>query len=180
MPRLSDIPPETLKQIEQYVKEMKGKVPVTSAPKPDGTKIKTLVDLVEEKFGYRLSPSQIYSLQKGERIYRIKLETDVVIELEKKFGSVGKGVKEVLKAYKAGRVPAHLEQPYRVLLRKKELTSREIEELLEPFVEESDLWNSAWDIIRELAKHGVVFKQGDKFVVSTVRRDPLAELLFGF
>ena len=177
MVRLSDIPEDILKQIEQFVKEMKNKVPVTSSPREDGSKIETLPDLVEKKFGYRLSPQQIYALQKGVRTYRVKLDIETIRELEERFGSVGKGIKEMLKFYKGQKMPEKLRKPYEALLKKGELTPEEVEEVLLPFVKES---REAWQIIRELARLGYVTRdRSGKYIVHRFRRDPILELAMG-
>jgi len=101
MVRLSDIPKEKLKKIERFVRQQKGKVPVTGGGwgiDPETGKkvyVKNLVELVEEKFGVRLSPAQIYALQRGRRKKKVVLEKDVAEWLEEKFGSVSKGIREV-------------------------------------------------------------------------------------
>ena len=172
MVRLSDIPEKVLAEIEKFVKEQKGKVPVTSQGD-----IETLPDLVEKKFGYRLSPSQIYTLQKGEKTYRVKLDIETIRELEEKFGSVGAGVKKLLKYYGKQKLPPKLREPYKVLASKGELTPPEIEELLLPFVKES---REVWTIVRDLAKHGYLTRSKDgKYIVHKFRRDPAIELIMG-
>ena len=178
MVRLADIPPDVLKKIEQFVKEYKRVYPVTSRPKEDGTTIKTMVDAVEEEFGYRLSPSQIYALQKGEKTYRVKLDVEAIQQLEKEFGSVSKGVKEVLKFFKAQKIPNHLKKPYEALLQKGELTPAEVEEVLLPFVKES---REAWRIVGELSRLGYITRdRKGKYIVHKFRRDPVLELMMGF
>ena len=174
MVRLSDIPEDVLKEIEKFVREKKGEVPVTTSPKEDGSRIKTLPDLVEEKFGYRLSPSQIYDLQRGEKTYRVKVDMETVRELEERFGSVGKGIKQMLKFYGPQQLPPHLKEPHEVLLEKGELSPAEVEELLLPFVGES---REAWKIIGELSKLGYVSRdEKGNFIIHKFRRDPVAEL----
>ena len=176
MTRLSEIPEDMLKEIEKFVKEKKGEVPVTTSPREDGSRIKTLLDLVEEKFGYRLSPSQIYDLQRGAKTYRVKVDIETVRELEEHFGSVGKGIKQMLKFYGAQRLPPHLKEPHRVLLEKGEVSPAEVEELLLPFVKES---REAWKIIGELSRLGYVTRnEKGNYVVHKFRRDPVAELFF--
>jgi len=54
MTRLSEIPEETLKEIQDFVKRNKGVIPVTTSPTKDGTMIETLPEAVEKKFGYKL------------------------------------------------------------------------------------------------------------------------------
>jgi hypothetical protein len=177
MVRLADIPKETLEQIQRFVQENKRKYPVTSSPKDDGSRIKTLVDIVEEKFGYRLSPSQIYALQKGYKVYRVKLDVDVIRELEERFGSVSKGLRQMLKFYKSQQIPPHLKEPYKVLLQKGELTPAEVEEVLLPFVKES---REAWKIIAELSRLGYVTRdKNGNYIVHKFRRDPFVELAMG-
>ena len=176
MVRLSDIPENVLKEIEKFVREKKGEVPVTTSPREDGSMIKTLPDLVEEKFGYRLSPSQIYDLQRGAKTYRVKVDIETVRELEEHFGSVGKGIKQMLKFYSAQRLPPHLRKPHEVLLKKEKISPSEIEELLLPFVKES---REVWKIVGELSKLGYITRDKEgNFVISRFRRDPVAELFF--
>ena len=178
--RLSDIPEDTLKQIERFVKENKKVYPVTSAPKEDGTRIKTLVDIVEEKFGYRLSPAQIYALQKGEKTYRVKLDPETIRELEDRFGSVGKGIKQMLKFFGKQQLPPHLREPYRALLKADKgygLSPSEIEEILKPLVREEQ---EVWKIIQELGKLGYVTRnKKDRYDIHKFRRNPLIELSLG-
>jgi len=171
MVRLSDIPEETLKEIEKFVRENKMKIPVVS-------KGENLVDLVEKRFGYRLSPSQIYSLQRGQKTYRVKLDIGTVRELEERFGSVGKGIKEMVKFYKGQKIPDRLKEPYKALLNKGVLKSDEVEEVLLPFVKDS---KEAWKIISELSRLGYVTRdKNGNFVIHKFRRDPLIELMMGF
>jgi len=170
MVRLSEIPPTTLKKIEQFVKEMKGKVPVVS-------KGENLVDLVEKKFGYRLSPSQIYDLQRGYKTLRIKVDVDALRELEKEFGSISKGIKEVLKLYKQTNIPPHLKKYHEVLKRKEEWTLEEIMEELLPLCDYDE--QKVYKIIGELGSYNVVHRVGKKFVVYRVPVNPLLKYLFG-
>lgn len=183
MVRLSDIPEKVLAEIEKFVKEQKGKVPVTSQGD-----IETLPDLVEKKFGYRLSPSQIYTLQKGEKTYRVKLDIETIKELEERFGSVGAGVKKLLKYYGKQKIPDRLREPYRVLLKEDKrkrkanegdgLTPEEIKSLLKPFVQNEQ---EAWKIITELGRLGYVSRNKEgNYIIHEFRRDPVVELLMGF
>jgi len=177
MVRLSDIPPETLEEIRKFALSKRKEVPVTSRPKPDGTRIKTLPDLIEEKFGYRLSPTQVYTLLKGERKYTVKLDVDVIRELEEQFGSVNKGLKKTLQFYKRHRLPPHLRKYHRALLAKSPLTWREVEEALRPLVEKEE---DIWKIVGELTRLGYISRDKDgRYVVTEFPRDPIAALVLG-
>jgi hypothetical protein len=177
MVRLSDIPPEILEEIRKFALSKRKEVPVTSKPRPDGTRIKTLPDLIEEKFGYRLSPSQVYTLLKGERKYTLRLDVETIRDLEEQFGSVSRGIKQLLKFYKGHRVPRHLREPHRVLVQHSPLTAQEVEELLAPFVKDR---SEVWKIIGELSRLGYVSRDRDgKYVVTEYPRDPIAALVLG-
>ena len=89
MVRLSEIPREKLEEIERFVRENKAKYPVVSEGE-------NLVDMVEREFGVRLSPQQIYRLQRGIHTVRVSVPVDVAEELERRYGSVGAGIKKVL------------------------------------------------------------------------------------
>lgn len=168
--RLSDIPPDVLEQIQKFVREKKKEIPVTSKGG------KTLVDVVQEKFGYRLSPSQIFALQKGERKYCVTVDVEAIRELEKEFGSVSKGVKEIVKFFKISQVPEHLRKAHEILAG-KELTADEIEELLLPIVGDS---REVWPIVRELSSYGFVTRNRDgKYVVHRYRHDPFLSIFLG-
>jgi len=173
MVRLKDIPKEKLEEIAEFVRKMKGKIPVTSKGG------KSLVDLVEEKFGYRLSPQQIYALQKGYRTYRIKLDVDTIIKIEEEFGDVSKGIKQLLKFYREQTtLPDHLKKPHKALLEKgEELTIDDIKEvLLGKFAkDEREMWN----LVAELCKLGYIRRIGNKFYIYKFRRDPLLEFFLG-
>ena len=175
MTRLSEIPEETLKEIQDFVKRNKGVIPVTTTPTEDGTKIETLPEAVEKKFGYKLSPSQIYDLQRGTKTYKVKVDMETVRELERTYGNVGAGIKKVLKFYKTSMLPEHLRKPHEALVSKEKLTASELEEVLAPFVKES---REAWKIVGELSRLG--FMRRDKegnYIFSRFRRDPFLEFL---
>jgi len=163
MPALNKIPKEKLIEIEKFVQEMKNKVPVVS----DG---ENLVDLVEKKFGIRLSPNQIYKLQRGIKTYRISLPMHVAEKLKREYGSVGEGIKKIAKIYSglSPDIPEHLREPYEILLKKKVVKISEVEDVLKDF-------DDPWGIIKELARLGLVYRDKDEFVISRFKRDPILE-----
>jgi len=169
--RLSDIPEEKLEAIRKFALEHKDKVAVTSKD----PNYKTLPDLIEEKFGVRLSHQQVYTILKGERRYSVRLDVDVIRELEERFGSVSKGLRKMLKFYKAQKLPDHLKRAHRILLEhgKDGLTGEEVSKVLE----ENGL---TWEEFQELAKRGYIIRWKDgKYYVYEFRRDPLLEFAFG-
>jgi len=168
MVRLADIPDNVLKEIEKFVKEMKGKYPVVSND-PE----KSLVTLVERKFGYRLSPQQIYTLQRGERRVSIKVDVEAIKELEEMFGSVSKGIKEVLKLYKSAKLPDHLKPYHRKLLEKGEVSPDEIPQILG--VDDK----KAWKIMGELCSLGYAMRVKDKFKIFRIPVDPVLMYFMG-
>jgi len=174
MVRLSDIPPETLEEIRKFARENKKKYPVTTRYKGE---VKTMGEAIEEKFGYRLSPTQVYTLLKGERKYTVKLDVDVIRELEEQFGSVNKGLKKMLQFYKKHRLPPHLRRYHRALVANSPLTWQEVEEALRPLVEKEE---DIWKIVGELTRLGYISRDKDgKYVVTEFPRDPIAALVLG-
>lgn len=169
MVRLSDIPPSILKQIERFVKENKGKIPVVSEGE-------NLVDLVEKKFGYRLSPSQIYDLQRGYKTIRVKLDVDLVREIEKEYGSLGKGLRQLLNIYKSAQLPDKLKMYHDILKRKEEWTLDEIMDVLKPLCEDEQ---EVYKVIGELCKYNVVQRVGDKYKVFKIPVDPILRYFLG-
>ncbi len=169
MVRLSDIPKDKLLEIEKFVQEMKGKVPVVSEGEND------LVRMVKEKFGVELSPSQIYKLQKGVKTYRVSLPLHVVEKLKREYGSVGEGIKQLVKIFDhmTPNIPENLRKPYELLLSRRTVSVQEVEELLKDF-------GNPWDILRELSRLGLVRRVGDKFEIYKYRRDPLLEFFMSF
>jgi len=177
MVRLSDIPPEKLEKIRKFALSKRKEVPVTSKPRPDGTRIKTLPDLIEEKFGVRLSPQQVYTLLKGHRKYTLTIDVDLIRDLEEQFGSVSRGIKQILKMYKGHRIPKELRGIHRKLVEKSPLTAQEIEQLLLP--ELGDV-QKVWKVIGQLSRLGYVSRDRDgKYVVTEYPRDPIAALVLG-
>jgi len=168
MVRLADIPADVLKEIEKFVKEMKDKYPVVSKD-PE----KSLVTLVERKFGYRLSPQQIYTLQRGERRISIRVDVEAIRELEEIFGSVSKGIKEVLKLYKSAKLPDHLKPYHRKLLEKGEVRPEEVPQVLG--VDDQ----KAWEIMGELCNLGYAMRVGNKFKIFRIPVDPVLMYFLG-
>lgn len=119
--RLSDIPDEKLKEIEEAIREwQKAYVPVFS---PDHD---CITKRVREKFGYSLSPAQVYSILRGEVTYRVKLPQETALEMEREFGSVGEGIKYLVKQAKGEFKPVPEELKAAVnALAEKELTYEE-------------------------------------------------------
>ena len=68
-----------------------------------------IAEKIKEEFGYEFKPSQIYRLAKPEK-KTVKIDRDIADMLEEEFGSVSKGIKEVIKfARKAlHKPPPHL------------------------------------------------------------------------
>jgi len=167
MVRLSDIPKEDLEKIIRFIKEHEKEYPVWNDTEFN------LVKLIEKEFGYKLSPAQVYSLRRGEKIYRIKLDVEAIRELEREFGSVSKGVKEILKIYKTSRLPEHLKEYHKKLLQRGEVDIRDVPDVLGVDYDE------AWKIIGELSKYGYVQRVGDKFKVFRFPVDPVLSFFFG-
>jgi len=174
MVRLKDIPEETLKEIEKFIKENSDKYPVWNDAEEN------LVKLIEKKFGYRLSPSQVYALRKGEKIYRIKLDIEAIRALEEEFGSVSAGIKKLLKYYKTIQLPPDLKKYHKALLNKgKELSPDEIVETLRPLCEDE---SKIWKIIGELRKRGYIDRdRKGKYIIHEIGLDPMLQiaLMFG-
>ena len=174
MVRLKDIPEETLKEIERFIKENSDKYPVWNDTEEN------LVKLIEKKFGYKLSPSQVYALRKGEKTYRIKLDIEAIRALEEEFGSVSAGIKKLLKYYKTIQLPSHLKKYHKALLSKgNELTSEEIVEALKPLCKDE---NEIWRIVGELRKRGYIDRdRKGKYIIHEVGIDPMLQiaLMFG-
>lgn len=168
--RLADIAPEKLAEIQNYCQIEKGKTPVINDTD------ECLVKIVEKKYGCGLSPAQIYSLQKGMKIYRLSLPAEVVEGLEDKYGSIAKGIKALMGFVKFPELPSNLEKPYRELLKRKEVPVGEIEELLSPFVDEKE---DVWKIIGKLGREGLLERWQDTFIIHEFKRDPVAEMLAG-
>ncbi len=166
--RLSDIPDDVMEQIKEFISENKKKYPVTSSD-PNIT----LVKKVEEKFGYKLSPQQIYSIAKGEQTVRVKLSIDTVKQLEKRYGSVGEGVKHIVKTMGKGfSEPPAILKPAIDEMKGKELTYSDMVKIL------ADLKYSDPDrIIRELFQKGYAERKGDKFIVHDYAIDPQLKLI---
>jgi hypothetical protein len=110
MVRLRDIPPNVLDEIRRFVRQQKGKVPVTGGGEtPSGRYVKNMVELVKEKWGYELSPGQIFALQRPKP-KKVTLPGDVADWLEEEFGTVGAGVKQIAELAKQmkGKPPVNL------------------------------------------------------------------------
>jgi len=175
MTRLSEIPEETLKEIQEFVKRNKGVIPVTTTPAEDGMRIETLPEAVEKKFGYKLSPSQIYDLQRGTKTYKVKVDMETVRELERLYGNVGAGIKKVLKFYKTSVLPEHLRKAHEALVSKEKLTADEVVEVVLPFVKNDQ---EVWKVVGELSRLGYVRRdRAGNYIFSRFRRDPFLEFL---
>lgn len=85
--RLREIPKHLLKEIKRFVLQNRDKYPVS--PGIMGEEIK-------KRFCVELSKGMIYRLMRPEK-KRVTLPEDVVEALEKRYGSVADGIKEVIK-----------------------------------------------------------------------------------
>jgi len=169
--RLRDIPKDKLEKIEKFVKEKRGKVPVVSDAE-------NLVDLIEKKCGVRLSPQQVYRLQRGGRVYRVALPEDAAATLKRRFGGVAEGLRKLVSEYvrSIGReMPAELVEAHEKLLaaaKNGKIKIRDVPECLGVPEEK------AWEIVRELSKRNLVFRDDDCYVVYETPHDPMLALLF--
>ena len=113
--RIVDIPEEKLEEIRKFIQENYKDHPVTTSPE-GVNKVKTLPELIKEKFGVDLSPSQVYQLRKGYRTVKVKLTTDTIRELEEEYGSVEAGLKALASTAERTHVSAYLKPALKALV----------------------------------------------------------------
>ena len=169
MVRLRDIPPEKLREIERFVRQQRGKVPVTGGGRtPDGRYVKNLVELVEEKFGVKLSPQQIFRLQRGERKIRVPIEKEVAEMLKEEYGSVSEGLKHLSKL--ARMVLAKPPPEYVNAI--SQLGGRKLDYEAAVFELRQLGYKDPDRVIRELARLGFLTNEGGKLVFHRRRVPP--------
>jgi len=113
--RLSDIPEEKLEEIRKFIQENVKNYPVTSSPGGIQS-AKTLTELIKERFGVELSPSQVYELKRGYKTVRVKLTVDTIKQLEEEYGSVEKGLKDLARTAENLKVSAYLKPALKALV----------------------------------------------------------------
>ena len=161
MVSLKLIPKETLEKIEKFVQENKKKIVVYS--KGGGN---DLVKEIKKRFGYDLSPQQIYKLQRGIKIYRVNLPSYVAEQLKDKYGSVGNGIKHLADLLAEPQdMPEDLKRAWKILFKVKQFTPKEVPELLKDF-------EDPYGILRELAKIGYVHREGEYFIATDYKYNP--------
>ena len=176
MVRLRDLDPRLLREIRRFVRQKRGKVPVTGGgPTPDGGYVKNMVELVRERFGVELSPAQIYRLQRGGR-RRVSLDEDVAEWLEDRFGSVSEGLRRVERLLRqmAGEPPAKYRHAVAQLGGRTLDYEEAVHELRELGYENPD------EVIRELFRLGFGRNAGGRLQFFRHRRPPELELLAFF
>ena len=174
MTKLKDIPPDMLKEIERFVKQKKGKVPVSGGgPTPDGGYVKNLVELVKEKFGVELSPAQIYRLQHRKRRKKVELDKDTVEWLEENFGSVNEGIRQVTKmlSFMVGKPP----EKYRNAISQLGGRTLDYDEVV--FELKQLGYENPDEVIRELFKMGYGRNVNGKLRFFRYKQPPELELL---
>lgn len=159
--RLADIPEEELEEIRKLIQENYKNYPVTTSPRPDGSRVKTLGDLIEERFGIRLSPTQIYELRKGYRTVKVKLPTDVIRHLEEEYGSLSEGLKAVAKMAERSNAPQHLKPALRALVQKSQNEPISYNEIMETI--KGLGYSNPHNVFAELSKLGYVENVNGKY-----------------
>ena len=162
MVRLADIPAPILAQIEQFVEENWGKLPVTSKYTDE-----TLQGIIEKRWGYRLSPAQIRRLKfKTVRLSQTYIPLDHARELERQFGSVSTGVKKAVAKFIAEipKVPEPYDRAYEYL-RGGEYTMQEIMERLRELG-----YENPQEVLKVFSREGVMMWEGGKIKILNKRR----------
>jgi len=177
--RLSDIPPGKLREIERFVREMRGKAPVTGGgwDARTGRYVKNLVEMVEERFGVRLSPQQIYALQRGSyRGRRVSIPEDLAAALERRFGDVRVGLKTLLKVTEEMvRPPSpELERVVDALAGQLPRASYTMQELAERI--RGLGYPDPYRVVGDLFREGLAQWRGEKVVVRRFRLPPEVRL----
>jgi len=136
-----------------------------------------IAEKVKEEFGYEFKPSQIYRLARPEK-KTVKIDRDVAEMLEEEFGSVSKGIKQLIGLARRSlpKPPPHLRKAI------AQLGGRTLD------YEEAIIELRAWGyenpdkVISELAKLGYVRNIQGRLMFTRYRIPPELDLLafFGF
>ena len=157
--RLSEIPEEKLKEIIKFLEENKKNYPVTTSPNGK-VKVKTLPELVKERFGVELSPNQIYTLLRGYKTVRVKIDGEALRQLEEAFGDVSSGIKAVLSSVKT-KVPEELKPAVLKLSeasKSRALTWQEVVDILRSLG-----YQDPAKVVGELFGYGLGERDGDGY-----------------
>jgi hypothetical protein len=171
--RLRDIPPNVLTEIRRFVRQYKGKIPVTGGgPTPSGEYVKNMQEIIKEKWGYELSPGQIFALQRP-RPKKVSIPEDVAEWMEKEFGSVGDGVKRVTEIARimSGKVPDRFRQAIASLGGRTVTYDEAVMELRMLGYDDPD------EVLRELARLGFMANEAGKLRFYRYRRPPEFSIL---
>jgi len=157
MVKLSEIDPEKLEEIRKFIIENWGKYSLISKYG------KTMSDVIEERFGIRLSPQQISRIRRNEVSIKITLPLDVAREIEAEFGSLSKGIKELFKGYQGLiDMPDWLRKIHKELLKMGKVKMDEFSKVVEPLLPEG---KTAWDVLGELGRLNLLRRVGDYYVI---------------
>ncbi|WP_297553018.1 hypothetical protein [Thermococcus sp.] len=162
MVRLADIPAPVLAQIEEFVEENWGKMPVVSKFTD-----KTLQAEIERRWGYKLSPAQIRRLKyKTVRLSNVYISLDHARELERQYGSVATGVKKAVAKLIAEipKIPEPYDRAYDYLRGR----DYDIQELMERIRELG--YEDPQEVLKVFSREGVMMWENGRVKILNRRR----------
>ncbi len=154
--RLREIPKNLLKEIRRFVLQNKKKYPVSPG---------IMGEEIRKRFCVELSKGMIYSLMKPRK-KKVTLPEDVVEALEKRYGSVADGIREVINITRMFIVdpPAR----YRSIVEQLDGTCMDYDNLLREIRMLG--YEEPYRAFSELFREGFIFRDGDSFCVSRTPR----------
>jgi hypothetical protein len=153
--RLRDIPAEKLREIRRFVLQSKGKLTYQQ-----------MAEEIKKRWGYELTPGQLYHLSKEYK--EVKLSKEVVDFLEREFGDVGEGLKQVLALarFMATPPPREYEKAVRSLAGQLLSYEEAVAKLRELGYRDPD------KVLRELSREGFLHNERGLLRFYRVRRPP--------
>lgn len=164
--RLREVPKNLLKQIKRFVLQNKTKYPVSPG---------IMAEEIRKRFCVELSNNMIYRLMRPSK-KKVLLPEDVVEALEKHYGSVGDGIKQVIRITRMFVVDPP--DRYRRIVDQLDGVCMEHEVMLREIRMMG--YEEPYRALQELFRDGFIYRDGEKYCVTRTprRQDVMLAMYF--